>query len=411
MTVKDGHDHTPVEEHHPSPLPPYLRQSSRTHSTSSVQTTSSTRSRPHAQNEYIPTSTGITTVFGTAEPTLETDIENRHIPESDEEEGGSDEGSELDWDAIRDQSTSDKPAWRRPRPAWIYPFMFGTAFTLGMSSAPKAELFINLTCLVHPPRQPSSVVTATLDVSSIDRSDGVYVDRYNELDVITQVPINASLPDTTLPSDPTIGGPIPRSAADKWFYKLQKDIYDWNLAHPDSHDHERPSHTSAATTSTASRELPTGPLPQPTLSPDRPAPPSTPPTKEPHQGSEHPPFHAIDPTLCKKDPGVQAAAAKLTMSAYTLLPLCEPSAEYSSHCDIGTSFGLDDGILGKDERQAWADQDFGDRRVRTLHQVSPVAIVHTSKMLIIQRACIHPCRYFPIPRSGRIQIPTHRSDL
>lgn len=304
-------DEAAPKVHEPSAVPPYIRHTRRAHSASSVKSNSSTRSHPHPQNEHVPIATGITTVIGTAEPLVETEIEIRH----DDDDAHSEADDNVDWDEIRTRAHEGIPAWRRPRPAWIYPFLFGTAFSLGMSSAPKTELFINLTCLVHPPRQPSSAAVLNhYDYASIHAVDSRYSPTYQ---TITQAPINASLPDSNSPQDPTIGGEMPRSAADKWFLKLQKDIYDWQVAHPEPEHNGRHSQISTSPTSTATYKLPPGPLPQPTMSPDKP--PSSPPlpNKDPQQGSEHgsehPPFHAIDPAQCKKDSTVQAAAAKLTM--------------------------------------------------------------------------------------------------
>ena len=78
-----------------------------------------------------------------------------HSQSPDEE---SDDGHEYEgeWDNMRDGSISRRPAWRRPSPKWIYPFIVGATLTMGMGMAPRQELYISLACLTHPPQQPSS---------------------------------------------------------------------------------------------------------------------------------------------------------------------------------------------------------------------------------------------------------------
>ena len=56
----------------------------------------------------------------------------------------------------RDGSISRRPAWRRPSTRWIYPFAIGATLAMGMGSAPRSEIYINLACLAHPPAQPST---------------------------------------------------------------------------------------------------------------------------------------------------------------------------------------------------------------------------------------------------------------
>jgi hypothetical protein len=112
----------------------------------------------------------------------------------------------------------------------------------------------------------------------------------------------------------TVGVPsVPEdvSPADRWFYKLQRDIYEYEAKH------RRP-----AKEPTWSSTL----LPTPTDHSSRPPRPTeTVPAREqpstPSGGREAgepdtagPPYRQIDPKVCKRDPKVQAAAARLVMS-------------------------------------------------------------------------------------------------
>jgi hypothetical protein len=109
---------------------------------------------------------------------------------------------------------------------------------------------------------------------------------------------------TTVPTQPDW------TPADEWFLRLQRDIYQYKLHHV--HSASPPSNPPTAVPSQPLPK-PTGPAvpgesqPSPTPTPDDPSSPSNKPQSQP-------PYHEIDPRLCKKDPKVQAAAAKLTMS-------------------------------------------------------------------------------------------------
>lgn len=214
----------------------------------------------------------------------------------------SDEGHEMDLDNLRDGSISRRPAWRRPSPKWIYPFIIGATLSMGMGMAPRSELFISLACLAHPPQQPSRYdMTLASMVSDIWKGDpGFSIGQ----DSIT---INATRPMEPIPR-------VPISASDEWFYKLQREIYEYKLSH-----HQIQSSPSSPALST-SHVLPSAPLPYPTSPADDPMPPTDPPPVEeepkpdPGREADKVPYHEIDPAQCKKDPKVQAAAAQLTMS-------------------------------------------------------------------------------------------------
>lgn len=292
---------TTPEARHKGPIPPHVRPgASRTHSASSVSSKASSRTHPRSQNDYIAPAGGAAAVIGDGEEFIEAGLETtRLIGDGEYDDEEDDEDEDAEWETAREGSIARRAKWRRPSPAWIYPFMVGATMTVGMTGAPKSELYINLACLVHPPRQPSSVITSFVPPSQIHQQS------YQPWIGSADSTVNASLP---LPEPPVPSKPL--SAADKWFLKLQKDIYDYRH----SHDHEAlPSPTDTATRSSipsATASLPSEPLPRPTA-------PSDDGEQEHHEtpdSDRKPPFHAIDPSLCKKDPQVQAVAAKLVMS-------------------------------------------------------------------------------------------------
>ena len=228
-----------------------------------------------------------------------------------------------EWELARTGSIARRPAWRRPKPLWIYPFIVAATLSMSMGSAPRSEVYINLACLAHPPRQPSSV--EGIDMSSF--GDGPSIDLPD-----TGVPLPSAIQTPWIGSEvkgnasiPTVPNPQePRSEADEWFLKLQKQIYDWEKAHLSHSVEPEPYPSSSTAAPTRSTVMPSGPLPHPTDRGSDPSQgdepgenPSLPTGGAPDRspGTNHPPFHAIDPALCKRDPQVQAAAARLTMSA------------------------------------------------------------------------------------------------
>ena len=242
---------------------------------------------------------------GGAEVTFPTEEEARRV--LDDEEDGSDvsdtdpqdEEDDDHWDTIREGSIARRSAWRKPRAAWIYPFVMGTIMTIGMGVAPKSEVYVNLACLVHPPGAPSLESSAMSDIASSGRVTAPWIDG--------PISVNGSSP--AIPAiEPTTPTTRPLSAVDKWFLKIQKDIYEYEIAHPHSSD----PHTTVVPTST--RPSPNSPTP--TSRPDHKDPESPTPSSPSKQPSS-PPFHEIDPALCKRDPQVQAIAAKLTMGKHS----------------------------------------------------------------------------------------------
>ncbi|RSH91465.1 hypothetical protein EHS25_009764 [Saitozyma podzolica] len=317
--------------HPPSPIPPYLRPAnSRHHSSTSISSRMSASSRrPHPQHrEYVPSATGVSGVVGgevrgddgLAERLLFDEADAEH---DEEAEGGDEENEELslseeeypdDWDNMRDGSISRRPAWRRPSPRWVYPFVVGAALAMGMALAPRSELFINLACLSHPPQVPRSEPSQLSQVGqagqAIQALSLSLPNRANQGDTVSPqiTPGNwtgneAIRINTTVPTQPDW------TPADEWFLRLQRDIYQYKLHHV--HSASPPSNPPTAVPSQPLPK-PTGPAvpgesqPSPTPTPDDPSSPSNKPQSQP-------PYHEIDPRLCKKDPKVQAAAAKLTM--------------------------------------------------------------------------------------------------
>ena len=323
-----------------SPIPPHLRPSaSRHHSSSSVTSVSSSRSRrsahrhPHNQQTQFVAGTFSATLAGEASPTAiqeralidEAATRADHDEIDDQREGGysdeDDDGdvdadSEADWNAAREGSISRRPAWRRPSPKWIYPFIVGAVLALGNAAPPRSELYVNLACLAHPPEAPASASWA----------DGYRAGASGRVRWAAEgqgaIGTSAVYANT---SEPALPPHTPRSAADEWFIRLQKEIYEYNRAH--QHTPSGPTtgpvtsrsvtRGTGTTSTTHIGPAPTGPIPHP----DDP----TQPGREgdgKDDGSDRndddpatrgPPYREIDPALCKKSPTVQAAAAKLTM--------------------------------------------------------------------------------------------------
>lgn len=286
----------------------------------------------------------------------------------DRDDAVSETDSQTEWNNARTSAHATTPAWRRASPRWIYPYIVGATLAMGMGMAPRSELYIDLACLAHPPEAPASMRWGTgLEVTDVGNrgsdggrwgqgmSDHPYAHAYAHPQD-SQEPLislsrsrSASVNSTYSHSQQTEVSP-----ADKWFLKLQRDIYEYDRAHrvhapvsggddgdgetsqrgPSSRtstDIYTSTSASTSTTQTSSPPSPTGPLPRPD-EPDR----------DPSSGTERgdggsdkdgegeggsgddpsspspspngPPFRMIDPALCKKSPTVQAAAAKLTMS-------------------------------------------------------------------------------------------------
>lgn len=366
----------------PSPIPPHVRPSNTRHSSSS--STSSRRPHPQ-QREYIPST--IETGF-TAEP-AESGLNERwayeraeHLPayerrkdhgrdvggEDDEGEDEGDEGSEADWAAARERDLEKVPKWRRPSPRWLCPFVSGATLALGMGVAPRSELYINLACLAHPPQAPNSLQAISSmaewggnTVTPISMNIlGVSTYHFESPTVSFPAPNNSSLP----PNNPS-GEHDDISPADQWFYRLQKEIYEYKRSH------RLTSPSEGTSTIVQPRPTPTGPVPHvPEPTPSAPSPPDT--GRHGEEGGSgtgaEPPYRQIDPKICKKDPKVQAAAARLTMSKFLVSRASDEGIAdgyFSYDFDSGHFVCFDNGLLGPDVGSTWTDKDHGADGDRT----------------------------------------------
>lgn len=172
----------------------------------------------------------------------------------DERPGNPRTASSDDWDNVRDGSISRRPAWRRPSTRWVIPFLVGVTFSLGLTTAPRAELIVDMACLVHPPRTPSNAVA---DLGSMAYMPGT-------AQILMSPGLSAPIAAKPAPITPR----EPLSPAARWFLDAQKDINNHLGGH--------------------------GPGPAPD-----------------GDNSSHP-YPEIDPKLCKEDPSVASAAAQLT---------------------------------------------------------------------------------------------------
>jgi hypothetical protein len=293
----------PTTSPSPSPIPTHVRPNNTRHS--SYSSTASSRSRrPHAQQqEFVPSgepgSAGLNERWQFEEAEHEAERSG-----SDVEDSESVEEEPQEWDNLRDGSVSRRPAWRRPSPAWIYPFIVGATLSLGMGIAPKSELYINLACLVVGPQQPRSDDNGLM--AMISQRDDLLEPISAEPPIWTGGLDGDMTVNTTLPPNLPVYHPTP---ADEWFRKIQREMYDWEITHRPDHNGTTPSRRPAPAN-------PSGPLPHPKDPEGRhddgdhgP----TDPEKTPSSPGQNPPYHEIDPRTCKRDPRVQAATAKLTM--------------------------------------------------------------------------------------------------
>ncbi|KAL1410824.1 hypothetical protein Q8F55_001767 [Vanrija albida] len=200
----------------------------------------------------------------------------------------------------------NRAAWRRPTPQWVLPFVLAVTVSLGMTMAARAELYLDLACLAHPPRTSTGVVVVEALAKPWFGRD-VAAARAAPADAaLNTTAFISPFPGSALtPGAGEIG--VVLSPGDRWFLDAQKDIYKWL--------HHAPSPTTPT-------PAPGDPLPIPSTPGDgETQPPSTPggsetqpPPSTPTPSPSTPPFSEIDPALCKKDPGVQAAAARLLMT-------------------------------------------------------------------------------------------------
>jgi hypothetical protein len=179
------------------------------------------------------------------------------------------------WDNVRDGSISRRPAWRRPSPRWVLPFVLGVTLSLGMTLAVRAELYLDLACLVHPPRTPASVYPTSLvaDYSALDATP------LWPTDDIAHAHGNFSL--AQIAADPGFTDAA-LTPAERWFQWAQRDILSYLEGRENGGDGSD------------------GSIPLPS---------------DPEPGKPRPsPFPEIDPAQCKRDAGVQQASARLTQS-------------------------------------------------------------------------------------------------
>lgn len=237
------------------------------------------------------------------------------------------EASLFNWETVREGSIARRPKWRRPSPKWVYPVIMGMAVSLGMGTPPRSELYVSLACMAHPPAARQEVVVSAQtfieehekilkseELEWVSAHNGE-VEMHNGEEVVF-IPVDQYRGQRII--DPTIVDTLTTnvtrqtdlSPADKWFIHLQHEIYEYRRNHPPHA--ERNTEPGSA-----------GPLPGPKQPIGDDSGRNTGDGKGEDKGEDHSdkeegrrggPFREIDPQLCKKDPKVQAAAAKLTMT-------------------------------------------------------------------------------------------------
>ncbi|BEI84547.1 hypothetical protein CcaverHIS002_0411510 [Cutaneotrichosporon cavernicola] len=200
--------------------------------------------------------------FDATETETETETEGETSPgsRSPAKPDNAGEARGQSWDNVRDGSISRRPAWRRPSPRWVLPFVLGITLSLGMTIPVRAELYLDLACLVHPPSAPVStypVTNSLLSVSSAADATPLW-----PIDISAHAHGNWSVAQTV--SEPVPGTLTP---AERWFQWAQRDI----LSYLERREGSTPS--------------------------------------EPNSPN---PYPEIDPSHCKRDAGVQQTSARLT---------------------------------------------------------------------------------------------------
>lgn len=183
------------------------------------------------------------------------------------------------WVNLRSGSFARRRAWRRPSTRWVLPFITAITFSLGVTTAPRAELIVDMACLVNPPRTPSNAVsgvsaweTTPADLASVQPYPGQGAVSFAGLADFGLAGLGGvagleAPPRRPVPAEPVIPRE-PLTPAARWFIDAQRAIRA-RLPSPGS---------------------PGGPTPDNSTSP----------------------YPEIDPKLCQKDPGVASAAAQLT---------------------------------------------------------------------------------------------------
>ncbi|KAK8853429.1 hypothetical protein IAR55_004135 [Kwoniella newhampshirensis] len=340
-----------MTDHQPhAKLPPHLRPPFSQRSSNTSHHSARSHSVHAQQHEFVPSfdPTGVAMDASLGERAMFEDAETAASPippttplaeeEEDEQAQDASGAPNDDWDTIREGSIARRPRWRRPSPAWVYPFFIGAALSLGMVAPPRQELYINLACLAHPPSRDSHEVMRdddkfkSLTMMGIEsrgwyHSTGFPMPPKRESDNVVHMP----MPGGSIPSNMPISTPRPPlSPADKWFLRLQHDIHEYETSHNKTKVPSRPQASQSPLPTRTAGPAPTEPLPRPTTPyPGSPHPPIEAPVDSvPHDdtgespadpdgngpyGGGDSPYREIDPRMCKKDPKVQAAAAKLTM--------------------------------------------------------------------------------------------------
>ncbi|WVF67324.1 hypothetical protein IAT40_002075 [Kwoniella sp. CBS 6097] len=244
--------------------------------------------------------------------------------EDDEAEEGYGENVED-----REGSIARRPKWRRPSPGWVYPFIIGIPLCLGMAAAPKQELYINLACLAHPPSSTSQSQSQDMGaLRSKSKTETLPLDWNANMPILSPpgIGVDSAIGTSPVLDNVTILPPV-LTPADRWFLRLQHDMYEYERQHRKS----SAGRMGGNSTVIPPKANPTSPLPRP----DRPLPgdeseddTNKDDDDEGSSGSEEGsgdqqkgrrPYKEIDPRLCKKDVKVQAAAAKLTMIMTTTM--------------------------------------------------------------------------------------------
>ncbi|WVO17128.1 hypothetical protein L204_104818 [Cryptococcus depauperatus] len=210
---------------------------------------------------------------------------------------------------------ADHPSWRQPSPGWMYLFVVGVALSLGLTAPPKSELFVNLACLAHPPDQSENAAIKQMYVSQ-DVGDYMQTSIAKGWQSNSRYlkSISASTEQAIASCNPVTQNK-PCSFAEEWITRIQRNGDQPRLSRPEYHINLKME--SGDKKNAPQKFQPIGPSPRPRSFWD--------------SGSEDTNFvtdeaalsgavqdiswssRAINPQLCKRDPKVLAAAARLTM--------------------------------------------------------------------------------------------------
>jgi hypothetical protein len=253
----------------------------------------------------------------------------RDLPSYSEAEDETDERAQRtasadDWDNVRDGSIARRSAWRRPSPQWLMPFVLGLTMSLGMTMSPRAELYLDLACLAHPPRMPASDAglaeafwASAISTEALDPKEfwtTIPGGHDGNLDLVGGLSGNQTAPHLLSPGE-------------KWFLRAHRDMYPSTPSQPGR---------------------PNQPVPLPPVSGNET---QTTPGTGTGGNNNGAPYPEIDPALCKKDEKVQAAAARLTMSECAECVWWEPRGEVGTN---GQALTVMAGLLSAMTTGYWA---------------------------------------------------------